>query len=786
MSQRPAIPHGIGQRIAALHPMAERILNGPLSLRGTLISIILLAAIPPLVFSGVLMQRYATSERLRAQFQLEESAKGVARAIDAEFAATEAVLMALSGSTRLASEDLEGFERQLRAVAATTGRDFDLVDADGRTVISTSNGAIPVPPGLPANKKQSVITDVLHGPKGELTARVIVPILRGATLRWTLQGVVRSDEFKRLLREPGVPPDWIVSIVDRTGMHFIRSHHNDRFAGKPLVEPLVEQVQAKRRGSWLTTSLEGISLISTVAYAPRSGWATAIGLPEAILNAPFRRQLVSLLLLGLPIAGLALAAGLLLARHLTRSIETLGEMAAKVGAGGVVEFRRTRFHDADAVGRVLEETSAELRRRSQALAELNETLEKQVLLRTAQLSETNSRLQEEISRREESEAQLRQAQKMEAVGQLTGGIAHDFNNMLAVVMSSLNLLRRRLAQGDTAVGDYIDGAMNGAERAANLVRRLLTFSRQHPLSPEIIDANKLLAGMEEVLRRTIPETIQIEMVLAGGLWRSFADVNGLENALLNLAVNARDAMPDGGRLTIETANAHLDDAYAATHTEVVAGQYILIAITDTGDGMSEDIIGRAFEPFFTTKPTGSGTGLGLSQVYGFIKQSGGHVKIYSEAGLGTAVKLYLPRHMQKTAAETSVRLRQADGHDRGAGQVILVVEDDADVRKLTVEMLKELGYTTLAAENGPTALRLIEENPEIILLLTDVVMPIMNGRELADEAIRRSPGLKVLFTTGYTRNAIVHNGVLDEGVHLINKPFTLDGLAAKLKAMISG
>ncbi|HEY7646850.1 MAG TPA: response regulator, partial [Hyphomicrobiales bacterium] len=220
--------------------------------------------------------------------------------------------------------------------------------------------------------------------------------------------------------------------------------------------------------------------------------------------------------------------------------------------------------------------------------------------------------------------------------------------------------------------------------------------------------------------------------------------------------------------------------------EVVAGQYVLIAITDTGGGMSDDIIARVFEPFFTTKPTGSGTGLGLSQVYGFIKQSGGHVKIYSEAGLGTTVKLYLPRHMQKTAAETSVRLRKADGHDRGAGQVILVVEDDADVRKLTVEMLKELGYTTLAAEDGHAALRLMEENPEIILLLTDVVMPIMNGRELADEAVRRSPELKVLFTTGYTRNAIVHNGVLDEGVHLIIKPFTLDGLAAKLKAMMSG
>jgi signal transduction histidine kinase len=784
MTDWAALPRAMGQRLAALRPVGERLLEGPWSLRGALISIILLAAIPSLVFSGILLERYAASERLRATVQLEESAKSIARAIDAEFASAEAVLSALAVSVPLADNDLPAFEHQLRAVAASTGRTFELVDLNGRALISTLSNP-PSLTGRPAPKsRQTVITDVLPGPAGEPTARVIVPILRDGAPHWTLQNMLRGEQFRHILMEPGVPPDWIFSIVDRNGMRIIRSHLNDTYAGKSLSPPLMELVRKKERGTVEANSLEGVPLISTVAYAPRSGWLASIGLPQASLSAPSRAQLMSLLVVGLPITLLTLMTGLLLARYLNRSMEALSGMAARVGRGDVVRFEPTRLTDANRLGQVLEATSVELQRRAQAFADLNATLESQVLTRTAQLSDTNARLQEEIARREASEAQLRQAQKMEAVGQLTGGIAHDFNNMLAVVISSLNLLRRRLDQGDTAVHGYIDGAMTGAERAANLVRRLLAFSRQHPLSPEPIDPNKLLAGMEEVLRRTIPETISIEMVLAGGLWRSFADVNGLENALLNLAVNARDAMPNGGKLTIETANAHLDDAYAASHAEVLAGQYVLIAVTDTGGGMSEAVIGRAFDPFFTTKPTGSGTGLGLSQVYGFIKQSGGHVKIYSEIDVGTTVKLYLPRYAQKMAAETVSR-RKADGQDRGAGQTVLVVEDDADVRKLTVEMLRELDYTAIAAENGPRALELLQANPAIALLLTDVVMPIMNGRELADEATRRAPALKVLFTTGYTRNAIVHNGVLDEGVHLIIKPFTLEGLAAKLKAVFA-
>jgi CheY-like chemotaxis protein len=372
-------------------------------------------------------------------------------------------------------------------------------------------------------------------------------------------------------------------------------------------------------------------------------------------------------------------------------------------------------------------------------------------------------------------------QKMEAVGQLTGGIAHDFNNMLAVILSGLHLIRRRVKRGDTEIEPLLDGAVQGAERAAALVSRLLAFSRQQPLSPEPVEANRLLSGLEDMLRRTIPETIAIEMVLAGGLWRTHADVHGLENTLVNLAVNARDAMPEGGKLTFETANAFLDEAYATEHPEVVAGQYVMIAVTDTGEGMPPDVLDRVFEPFYTTKPTGAGTGLGLSQVYGFIKQSGGHVKIYSEPGVGTSVKLYLPRHQAaKSAHQNPPRKTPPTVARRGGRELILIVEDDADVRRVTVEMLEELNYATLQAEDGADALRLIESAPDIALLLTDVVMPNMNGRALADATAQIRPDLKVLFTTGYTRNAIIHNGVLDEGVNLLIKPYTIDDLSRKL------
>ena len=384
---------------------------------------------------------------------------------------------------------------------------------------------------------------------------------------------------------------------------------------------------------------------------------------------------------------------------------------------------------------------------------------------------------------EEAQDALRQSQKMEAVGQLTGGIAHDFNNMLAVVIGSLDLLGRRMGSADARARRYVDAAKEASRRAALLTQRLLAFSRQQPLKPEPIDTNKLVAGMSELLRGSLGGEVRLETVLASGLWRAHADPNQLENVLLNLAVNARDAMPEGGRVTIETQNAHLDARYAAAHLGTTAGQYVLIAVSDTGSGMPEDVIAKAFDPFFTTKGVGKGTGLGLSQVYGFVKQSGGHVKIYSEQGQGTTVKIYLPRliGMERGATAETARSELPNGD---AQEVILVVEDEPAVRQFSIEALTELGYGVLEADGASKALQLLDLHPEISMLFTDIVMPDVNGARLADEVRRRRPGLRVLFTTGYTRNAIVHNGVLDAGVELIGKPFTIEELASKIREVL--
>lgn len=461
--------------------------------------------------------------------------------------------------------------------------------------------------------------------------------------------------------------------------------------------------------------------------------------------------------------------------------------AAQLASKGIVRAAREATERATNLAGALDRARAEVGNKA---VELSAALDQADHL-NRELSRLNQTLEQrvadEIRERMQVEEALRQAQKMEAIGQLTGGVAHDFNNLLTIIMGSLDSIRRQLddpaKELDVARLRRLQGmAFHGAERAATLTSRLLAFARRQPLKPEPLDVNKLATGLTDLLQRSLGERIELETVSAAGLWLAKADRAELESALVNVAINARDAMPDGGKLTIETANTWLDEEYVGSLTEPVPpGQYVMLAVTDTGHGMDRRTLDRVFEPFFTTKGVGKGTGLGLSQVYGFVRQSGGHIRIYSEPGAGTTIRLYLPREVDPRAEASQAQLETvADG----GSETILVVEDHDALRDYSTSVLRELGYQVLEASGGEKALEVLKIRRDVQLLFTDVVMPGLNGRQLADEAMRLRPELKVLFTTGYTRNAIVHNGRLDPGVDLIGKPFTFGALAAKVRQIL--
>jgi signal transduction histidine kinase len=412
-------------------------------------------------------------------------------------------------------------------------------------------------------------------------------------------------------------------------------------------------------------------------------------------------------------------------------------------------------------------------------------LEALVAARTTELEAANAELRRQMAERMRAEEALRQSQKMEAVGQLTGGLAHDFNNLLAGISGSLELLQARISQGRIKdLGRYIIAAQGAAARAAAITHRLLAFSRRQTLDPRPTDANRLIVSMEELIRRTAGPAIAVEIVLAAGLWPVLCDSNQLENALLNLCINAHDAMPDGGRLTIETANTWVDER-AARERDMAPGQYVALCVSDTGTGMTPEVIARAFDPFFTTKPIGQGTGLGLSMIYGFARQSGGQVRIYSELGEGTTMRLYLPRHHGKVEGEElSPELAEAPRAE--AGETVLIVDDEPTVRMLVTEVLEDLGYTAIEAADGAAGLHVLQSSARIDLLITDVGLPGgMNGRQVADAARQARPDLKVLFITGYAENAVLSHGHLESGMHVLTKPFALEALASRIRDLIS-
>jgi signal transduction histidine kinase/DNA-binding response OmpR family regulator len=439
-------------------------------------------------------------------------------------------------------------------------------------------------------------------------------------------------------------------------------------------------------------------------------------------------------------------------------VDAFNSMLAEVG---------DRSQALEASNKALQHEMSERQGAEDALRLLNNTLEERIVERTAEL--------------EKAHAQLRQSQKLEAVGQLTGGVAHDFNNVLQVITGNLQLMQMSFA-GNPEVQRRLESAAFAADRGAKLSSQLLAFARRQPLQPVATNLTRILRGMDDLLRRALGESVQVETVVAGGLWTTLVDPHQLENVILNLAINARDAMKGEGKLTLELGNAMLDDNYVATEPEVSAGQYVMLAISDTGSGMSPEVMARAFEPFFTTKREGEGTGLGLSMAYGFVKQSHGHIRMYSEAGSGTTIKIYLPRSMQPEVEVNNVRSEPVVG----GAETVLVVEDDAIVQTTVVDMLSGLGYRVLKANDGQSALNILQSGIPVDLLFTDVVMPgPVRSVDLARQAKHLFPEIEVLFTSGYTQNAIVHGGRLDPGVELISKPYRREELARKVRQMFA-
>ena len=875
------------------------------SIRISLSLLVAATLVPALVFSGLLLDRYAASERARNSNATETAAARTADAIDRELAGMLATLNALATSPALLSGDLIAFVPQARAVGDRRGRVLVLSDANGRELFRSVGMVRTV-------THRNVVTDPSVSDLIEDAdlrfATVSVPVRRDGLPSYVLSLELQAPVLEEVLGAQRLPANWTSAMIDSADMVMSRTRDLG-FVGGLATEDLRTHA-TQDRGAWTGSRLDGDTVIAGYARTHLANWRVVVGAPLAAVEQPLRRALMVLTAGGL----LLLTASIVLASWFAGQIA--GPMNRLAHAGSALNPRErllpidTRVREVSLVADALDRASISLNARSDALdaerarlaaiietvpvgllivspellvvsgnaqmAEISgepagplhldfdlrmadgsriardampmaralkgevhpelecrlmrpdgssvwvymiaapihahgavtgavvvaldiedvvrardekarsaDMLEIQVAERTRQLEDANHRLRDEIASRAEAEAQLRQAQKMEAVGRLTGGIAHDFNNLLTIVIGSLDLLRRRT--DDPRARRLADNAMDGAQRAATLTARLLAFSRQQPLAPRTLDVNRMVDGMSDLLKRTLGEHVDLATVLDPAVWRVHVDPNQLENALINLAVNARDAIVDAattdsapGCLMITTSNARLDEA---ADEDVPAGEYVRLAVSDSGTGMPTDVIARAFEPFFTTKPLGQGTGLGLSQVHGFVKQSGGHVDIASRtqagADRGTTVTIFLPRQTTEL-----VTVPQAPELPDTVGQgTILLVEDEAPVRHFACEALRELGYSVLESGRARDALVLLDAHPEVRLLFTDMVLPEADGRRLADEARRRRPGLPVLFTTGYTSAAVL-GGQSEGELNLITKPYTVRELSAKIAEIL--
>ncbi len=724
-------------------------------------ALVVCTVFPFLAFSGLLVHRSASDEQEQIALTVRTAARGAADDINRLVGGLRLLAIALADSKLLQTGDLAAFHDQASQLAQRQNLTTVLYDPTGRQLVNTSvpfGADLPTDPtaiGQVAETGTTDISDLITDARtGMPIIRISVPVTRDRKLTYVLVLQI-SDAIAATVTDQLVLPEQTVGLLDRHGSIIYRTRQPERFIGLKAPPDVLDQIDGLDEGSFLSSSRTGIPNYIAFSRVKLAGWVLATSIPRHVLFAPANQSLQRLLALGavtLMFAGLIAWA---IGRAIARPVAELSRLASALGAGKpTVRPPPTRIREIDAV--------------TDSMLVAADSLRQQ----TEQRARAMSALQTEMDGRRRAEGQLVQSQKMEAIGQLTGGLAHDFNNLLAIVIGNLDMLRERPTV-DAEHDELTSSALEAALRGAELTRLMLAFARRQPLLPVLCDVNQVIRAIVRLLRRTLGEDILIDLQLADDVWPVLIDRVQLEAAITNLATNARHAMPRGGELAIVTRNTCLDEDYAAAHADLVAGDYVSIEVSDTGTGMPPELLDHIFEPFFTTKEPGRGTGLGLSMVFGFLKQSGGHINVYSELGQGTTFRLYLPP--ARDAAIPDAVIEQPPPKP-GSDETILVVEDSAGLRQVLVRQLTHAGYRVLEADNARAALERIETDTRIDLLLTDIVMPGgMNGHELARIAVQLQPKLKILLTTGFSD---MTNGaaVVPSAAGILHKPYRKDEL----------
>ena len=735
-------------------------------------------ALPLVVLAGFAILQMVEDRRTQMQQDVENQVKNLLWDVDRQIGAVQAELQVLAVSPSLQDGDFEAFDRQMRATLKINGTSIVLHDTKGQQLLSTNRPfGEPLPRATNTEMHDRVvatgqpqISDLIMGAVLRRPILVVgVPVFRDGQVVYVLAMGLGPEILSALLKEQSLPPDWTAGILDRKGLIAARNRELDRFLGKPASPTLLKAMHGTVESWFPSVTSEGIPVYATFRRSPVTGWTAAIGLPREFVDAPFRRARLLAFGGGAAVLALSLLSGWWMARTIRRPVEALTVATKALGRGEPVGQLVGGVRELDQIG-------GELRNTAAALLRNREQLEGMVMERTRELAAANERLRAEIDARERAQSALLQAQKMEAMGQLTGGVAHDFNNLLTAISGSLELLEPSIS--DDRSLRLLHTAQRGVLRGAKLTEALLTFARQQRLTPISADVNFIIVEMIEIRRRSLGPTIEVRHALATDLWPALVDTAQIEMALLNIALNARDAMPDGGVLLIETANIH--GTSEESPEELAAEDCVLVSLRDTGTGMSPEVLDRAFEPFFTTKEIGKGTGLGLSMVFGVVRQSGGTVRIGSRVREGTTVQIYLPRANEPVAS--SVDRVRTTGTAKGAH--ILVVDDDPDVREVIAQDLQQMGCVVTEAESGRAALTMLERETRCDLVIIDLVMPGLSGLETLRLARRSRPELRVLFTSGYADLSRFGDNLRDHP--LLQKPFTLESLAEMVQTVLQG